>query len=200
MVETDPEIPLHKLMPDSPVLQILADQERLERISKNLMRSDADYFIFAEARDGNALDTAVRIAGKGTRHMKMTFHCGDPLSFAYDAAWEITGKRGGDLRLTARKVAASFDYIFHFVHCRKEDVKRLRSIHELSFDHETEQIRIWEICRYDQETSGWVFRETLNREKQTRAAEEDGEAAESFAAQLASLAKRFPMREKEEMR
>ncbi|MBR3395461.1 MAG: Flp pilus assembly complex ATPase component TadA, partial [Firmicutes bacterium] len=70
MVETDPEIPMDKLLPGAPILQLLADGEELQKISKNLLRSDADYFILAEARDGIALDTAVRIASKGTKRMK----------------------------------------------------------------------------------------------------------------------------------
>ncbi|MEG2200150.1 MAG: ATPase, partial [Anaerovorax sp.] len=82
MVETDPEIPLHRLMPDAPIIQIIADNEKLKHISKNLLRSDADYFILAEAREGIALDTAVKIANKGTRRMKITFHTRDPSMFS----------------------------------------------------------------------------------------------------------------------
>ena len=60
LVETDPEIPIHKLMPEAPILQLIADNDKLKFLSKNLLRSDADYFILAEARDGIALDTAVK--------------------------------------------------------------------------------------------------------------------------------------------
>jgi pilus assembly protein CpaF len=114
MVETDPEIPLHALMPDSPVIQLVCDGDGLSGISKNLMRSDADYFILAEARDGIALDTAVRLARKGTRRMKMTFHTRDPRAFAHDVAVEIVRAVGGDISETALRVAGSFDYVFHF--------------------------------------------------------------------------------------
>ena len=89
MVETDPEIPIHTIMPDAPILQIIADNEKLKHLSKNLLRSDADYFIIAEARDGIALDTAVKLASKGTRRIKITFHSRDPLDFSYDVAFEI---------------------------------------------------------------------------------------------------------------
>ena len=75
MVETDPEIPIHQLMLKAPIVQLIADNEELRKISKNLLRSDADYFILAEARDGNALETALKVASKGTRRMKLTFHC-----------------------------------------------------------------------------------------------------------------------------
>ena len=128
MVETDPEIPLHSLNPNAPVIQLIADNDRLRKISKNLLRSDADYFILAEARDGNALDTAIRIASKGTRRMKITFHCREPENFPYDVAWEIASERGGDLQMIARRVATSFDYVFHFVQLKNKNQKRLWGI------------------------------------------------------------------------
>ncbi|MBR5926656.1 MAG: ATPase, partial [Firmicutes bacterium] len=115
MVETDPEIPLHLLMPKSPVMQLIADGEELSVISKNLLRSDADYFIMAEARDGTALDTALRIASKGTKRMKLTFHSRNPYHFPLEAAMEIAGSTGGDIELIMKKLAANFDYLFHFV-------------------------------------------------------------------------------------
>jgi pilus assembly protein CpaF len=148
MVETDPEIPLHRLMPEAPIIQVLADQERLRNISKNLLRSDADYFVLAEARDGIALDTAVRMARKGTRRMKITFHTRDPLAFSHDVAVEIVRSMGGELEETARRVAGSFDYVFHFIQLKKKNQKRLRGIYELGIDAETRQIRMTEICRY----------------------------------------------------
>ena len=52
MVETDPEIPLHKMMPNAPIVQIIADNDKLKSVTKNLLRSDSDYVIMAEAREG----------------------------------------------------------------------------------------------------------------------------------------------------
>ncbi len=49
-VETDPEIPFHEIMPEAPILQLVADGEELEKIVKSIMRSDADYIILGEAR------------------------------------------------------------------------------------------------------------------------------------------------------
>ncbi len=88
-VETDPEIPFHEIMPEAPILQLVADGEELEKIVKSIMRSDADYIILGEARDGVALNIAVKIANKGTRRVKMTFHCSDTMDFCYDVADEI---------------------------------------------------------------------------------------------------------------
>lgn len=113
MVETDPEIPIHTIMPDAPILQIIADNEKLKYLSKNLLRSDADYFIIAEARDGIALDTAVKLASKGTRRIKITFHSRDPLDFPYDVAFEIIKSIGGDLDSTAKRLLPAL--IIYFI-------------------------------------------------------------------------------------
>lgn len=199
MVETDPEIPLHRLMPGAPVVQLICDGERLKAISKNLLRSDADYFIIAEARDGIALDTAVRVARKGQGRMKMTFHTRDPLSFPEDAAVEIVRSAGGDIRETALRVAGSFDYLFHFVSLRSQNAKKLRGIYELgktegealsAFTAE-ERARGWyvrEICRYDFVRDGWIFTDFLSDGKRAYGFESGAEAFEEFADGLKRLA------------
>ena len=89
-----------------------------------------------------ALDTAVKLAAKGTRRMKITFHTRDPLHFPYDVAGEIVKSIGGDIHYTARKVAASFDYIFHFIQMKDKSQKRLKSIHEISFDPRENRIKL----------------------------------------------------------
>lgn len=193
LVETDPEIPLHRLMPQAPILQLLADQERLGRISKNLLRSDADYFILAEARDGLALDTAVRLAAKGTKRMKMTFHSSDPLDFTTDVAWEIVRSLGGDLAFTAKKVAASFDYLFHFVQLPSKNQKRLKGIYELRYDRATASVQTTQICRYQTQTDSWEFTDHMSDDKWERALEESPAFAARFREQLKALASAMPM-------
>lgn len=193
MVETDPEIPLHLMSPGAPIIQLIADNDELKGISKNLLRSDADYFILAEARDGNALETALKIAAKGTRRMKLTFHCKEPLDFPYDAAWEIVKATGGDLCLTAGKVAASFDYIFHFVQLKNKNMKRLRSIYELSFDRKTEEIKMVRICAYDYGSDSWCWRNHIGKDKREFAEEENAEAFSEFYKELSMLAEAYPM-------
>jgi pilus assembly protein CpaF len=198
MVETDPEIPLHLMAPDSPIIQLIADNEELRKISKNLLRSDADYFILAEARDGNALDTALRIAAKGTRRMKLTFHCKNPLDFPYDAAWEIVKSTGGDLNMTAQKVAVSFDYIFHFIQLKNKNQKRLRGIYELCMDRGKGSIDITGICSYDYRNDCWRWKNHISDEKKEFAEEEDAEAFALFSAHLKRLAEAHPMEKAEE--
>jgi len=187
MVETDPEIPIHVLMPEAPILQLIADNEKLKHLSKNLLRSDADYFILAEARDGIALDTAVKIASKGTRRMKITFHARDPLDFSYDVAFEIVKSLGGNLDSTARKVAASFDYIFHFIQLKNKNQKRLKSIYELGIDRNKREITMKEICRYDYITDDWSWEYAISEDKLIIGGEENAEAMEFFLKELKAL-------------
>ncbi len=190
MVETDPEIPIHELMPEAPILQLIADNEKLKHISKNLLRSDADYFILAEARDGIALDTAVKIASKGSRRMKITFHTRDPLDFSYDVAFEIVKSLGGDLDSTARKVAASFDYIFHFIQLKNKDQKRLKSIYELGLDKNSREITMREICRYNHATDDWTWEHHISEDKWLIGEEEDAEMLKQFESEMKKLARR----------
>ncbi|HYE67066.1 MAG TPA: hypothetical protein VEA58_00560 [Anaerovoracaceae bacterium] len=187
LVETDPEIPIHVLMPEAPILQLIADNDKLKHLAKNLLRSDADYFILAEARDGIALDTAVKIASKGTRRMKITFHTRDPLDFSYDVAFEIVKSLGGNLDSTARKVAASFDYIFHFIQLKNKNQKRLKSIYELGIDRNNKDITMKEICRYDHRTDDWTWEYAVSKDKLIIGEEENADALEIFLKELKAL-------------
>jgi len=197
MVETDPEIPLHSLMPGAPIVQLICDGERLKIISKNLLRSDADYFVIAEARDGLALDTAVRIARKGQGRTKMTFHTRDPLSFPEDAAVEIVRSCGGEVRETSIRLADSFDFLFHFVSVRRNNSKKLCGLYEVgkatcdahAFSAE-ERARGWyvrEICRYSFERDDWIFTDRISDTKRARGHENDVCAFEEFSHELKRL-------------
>ena len=187
MVETDPEIPLHKLMPDAPVVQVLADNDRLNSIIKNLLRSDADYMIMAEAREGLALDTAVKLASKGSRRMKITYHMREPLNFPYDVAGEIVGSKGGDIHYMAKKVASSFDYIFHFIQLSDKSRKKLKSIHELTYDRNSDSISMTAICEYDCLTDSWKWTNVLSEDKQKAALEENPDTYNKLREILAEL-------------
>ena len=188
MVETDPEIPLHELMPEAPVVQLLADNEKLRNISKHLLRSDADYFVLAEARDGNALDTALRIACKGTKRMKITFHTRNPRDFPAEMAAEIVKSSGGDFAMTERKAAESFDYLFHFVQLADKSQKRLRGIFELSYDRTAGRPRTVPICTYDYEKDRWSWRDHIGEDKERYGREEAPEQFRQMQRVLWELA------------
>ena len=177
VVETDPEIPMHRILPGAPVMQLIADGQRLSGITKNLLRSDADYFILAEARDGTALDTAVRLASKGTKRLKMTFHSRRPDRFPYEAASEIVKSCGGDFERAAEAAASSFDYIFHFVQPSDRSRKRLDGIYQMELCGDG-KIRIEPVCSYDRAEERWVFRNIIGQTQERFAAERPEDFAE----------------------
>ncbi len=191
MVETDPEIPMDKLLPGAPILQLIADGEELQKISKNLLRSDADYFILAEARDGIALDTAVRIASKGTKRMKMTFHTRSPRLFPLEAATEIVKSTGGDLHLTMQKAAGSFDYIFHFIQLADKSRKRLKGIYQMNVDDQG-GIAIEPVCEYDPVEDSWMFRYAMGPAQEEYGKESDHVLLEEMRRQLKALEEGSP--------
>lgn len=195
MVETDPEIPLHDINRGAPVLQLLADGEELLHISKSLLRSDADYFILAEARDGIALSTAVKIAGKGTKRMKLTFHTGDPAQFPLEAADEIVHATGGDTERTMRRVGAAFDYLFHFIQLPDKRQKRLKSICEMGVD-DGGHVSVRVMCDYDVSQDAWTFFPDMGAAHQRYAAETDPEAFCSMQKALHALAGASPVTSK----
>ena len=193
IVETDPEIPLHLLMPDAPIVQLLADNERLRTISKNLLRSDADYFILAEARDGKALDTAVRIASKGTKRMKMTFHTRNPMDLPGEIASEIVKSEGGQWDNTRLKVAESFDYIFHFVQLTDKSQKRLLGIYEMGLTENRADVCIVPICLYDYEKDDWAWKYHIGEDKQRLGFEENRARMDEMKMLLKELSELHPM-------
>jgi len=186
MVETDPEIPLHNINENAPIVQLIADGEELLSISKNLLRSDADYFILAEARDGIALDTAVRLAAKGTKRMKMTFHSRLVKQFPLEAATEIVKKTGGDLKLTMQMVGSSLDYLFHFVQLSDKSRKKLKGIYEMNCD-ENGNISITSICDYIFGLDDWVFHNHISKEKKEYGMESNEAAFIRMEAELKKL-------------
>lgn len=193
MVETDPEIPMHNLLPGAPILQLIADGDELKQISKNLLRSDADYFILAEARDGIALDTAVRIASKGTKRMKMTFHTRNPKQFPLEVATEIVKSTGGDLQLTMMKVAESFDYLFHFIQLADKSRKRLKGIYQMYLTEKGE-ICIDPICSYNPVEDNWTFNYIIGPALYEYGRESDYEEFENMQLILRALAEAGPFR------
>lgn len=192
-VETDPEVPTHKLMPTSPIIQLVADGEKLRKLIKMLMRGDADYLIMAEARDGVALYIAVTVANKGTRRVKSTFHTSDPADFCFDAANEIIKEFGGDLYMTIVKVAKSYHYLFEMIQLKDKSKKRLNAIYELRWNGKKHEISLHQICKYDHLTDSWTFRYDLGEDKEQIGQIENPEALAIFKNELKSLEEKYPM-------
>lgn len=193
MVETEDEIPLHKIMEDAPIMQFVVKDSDLQFLIKKLMRSDADYIIMAEARDGHELNTASKLANKGTRREKITYHIIDPLDFCYDVASEIVTSYGGDLGMQIIKVAKSFHYLFHFIQLADRSKKRLKAIWEIRYDLKKRQITMHQICKYDYENDDWTWAFDLGEDKRDIGHEENPEALKDFERELRALALKYPM-------
>lgn len=193
MVETDPEIPMDKILPTAPIVQLIADGDDLKKISKNLLRSDADYFILAEARDGIALDTAVKLAAKGTKRMKLTFHSRLPAQFPLEAATEIVKQTGGDLTLTMGMIASGFDYLFHFIQLADKSQKRLKGIYQMNLT-EDKEILVEPVCLYDQQKDNWTFFNVIGKAQSTYGMESEPESFKEMSRLLEKLAEISPVK------
>lgn len=193
MVETDPEIPMHKLMPNAPIIQLVADGEDLKRITKMLMRGDADYLIMAEARDATAVRIAVEVANKGTKRVKSTYHTSDPTDFPYDAASLIVSEFGGDLFTTTTKVAKSYHYLFEMTYLRNRGKKRMKSMIEIRCDNTTGEISFHRIIKYNPLKDNWQFKYDIGKDKEDIALYESPKAFETFKRELKKLEELSPM-------
>lgn len=192
-VETDPEIPMHLIMPSAPIMQLVADGDQLKRLMKSIMRSDGDYIVMAEARDGVALKIAVQAANKGTRRVKLTFHTSLPEDLPYDIASEIGQEFGGDIFATTIKVAKAFNYIYHFVQLKDKSQKRLKGMYEIRYNPKTLGVSIHQIMRYHPESESWTYKYDIGVDKKEIGMEEDPEAFERFDQTLKELSEKYPM-------
>lgn len=196
LVETDPEIPLHILMPTAPIMQLVVDGDDLDKLVKPLMRSDADYLIMGEARDGRALRLMLMLTKKGTRRVKGTYHTGRVQDFCYDVAQEISNIYGGNIWSYMTQVATNFDFLFEFRSDQKDkSKKRLVGIHELRFDPNTLLIQTNAICLYDSVEERWSYNNDLSEDIRSLGIEENREAFKLFEDELKSLAELYPMKQ-----
>lgn len=195
LLETDPEIPLHVIMPTAPIIQMIADNEDLDNILKPLMRSDGDYLVMGEARDGRALRQMLMITKKGTRRVKGTFHTGNPEDFCYDIAQEIVNIYGGDVWAYMIQAAKGFQYLFEFASLSHDkSAKRLKGIYEIRFDAKTLQISTHRICHYNVETDDWEYVNDIGNRAIQIGLEENSIALKTFQSELERLSSIKPFK------
>jgi pilus assembly protein CpaF len=198
MIETTPEIPLHEILPDAPIMQLQVTEDKLSEVVAPVLRSDADYFIMAEARTGMDLWLAITIASKGSRRSKTTYHTSNPKDICYNVASEICNVVGGNIDYTQSKVSSALDYVIHMVQLTDKSQKRVESIHEIRCDEETHKPVAVEICRYDKKTDSWKFRNFISQDHIEKAKKEDEDAFYEFEEGLRNLASEYPIDKKEE--
>lgn len=191
-VESDPEIPLHIISPEAPLIQFVASKDRLGEIVEFIKRSDADYVIAAEAREVISLKLVMDIMKIGVRRCKFTYHQDDPMLFFYDAATEIVNEFGGEVFATALNIAKSIDYMFEFIQLRNKSQKRLNAIYEMRFNHETLEVTAHKILSYDHQTDDWTYHYHFGDDKEKIGLFEDEKAMERFKKSLSELARKYP--------
>lgn len=177
-------------------MQFVPNEEEFPLVVKKILRSDADYIIMAEARDGIALNTAVKAANKGTRRVKITFHTTDAVDFCYDVANEINSIYHSDLGTTIAKVAKSFHYLFQMVQLEDKSQKRLKAIWEIRYDMDERKISMHLICKYNIEKNCWAWVYDIGEDKRELGIEEHKNAFAEFEKELKALAKEFPLQRK----
>ena len=193
-ISTDPETPWHEIMPEAPIMQLVADGKQLESVVKSLLRGDNDYVLLEEMRDGTAFRLALEITSTGTMRSKVTIHASDAAGVPYKMASRIHEQYGGDLDEIIAQVFKNFDYIFEF--CQDPEDKRkklLQGISELSYDIRRDEVRITRICQFNFPQNRWEWNAVISPDKRERAVL-FRIALEKMMEQLNDLAETFPIK------
>lgn len=166
-ISTDPETPWHVLMPEAPIMQIVADGENeLEALTKSLLRGDNDYVLLEEMRDAAAYRLALEITSIGTRRCKCTIHTQDPVGLPYRMATRICSRYGGSEQNLIRQICKNFHYLFEFAQEEADrSKKKLRQIVEYCSEPESGRIAIHTICQYDPRTERWNWNAHFGEDK-----------------------------------
>ena len=171
-VATDPETPWHIIMPEAPIMQIVADGKDLEVLNKSLLRGDNDYILLEEMRDGTAFQMALDITSTGTKRSKATIHESDPTNIPYRMASKIREKYGGNQKELETQVLKNFDYVIELCQDPKDRSRKImKSIAEYSFNVETGKGEINYICK--REKDKWLWSNHISENKYRRFADEE---------------------------
>lgn len=155
-IATDPETPWHILMPDAPIMQLIADGEKLESITKSLLRGDNDYILLEEMRDAVAFQIALDITSTGTMRSKATVHDNDAVNIPYKMASKIRSRYGGDNRELIAQVFKNFDYVIELAQDPENRAKKImKGMVEYSYDREKDKVLCRRICAYDGQRKIW---------------------------------------------
>jgi len=162
VLATDPETPWHKLMPNYPIMQLIADGEELETITKSILRGDNDYVILEEMRDEIAYNLALEITSIGTKRCKATIHDNDSYSIPYKMASKIRAKYGGNMRDIIGRVFMNFDLVIVLnQRADNRSYKRMISMEEYYYDEVNDLAVINTICEYDVKGNKWLWNMNL---------------------------------------
>ncbi len=162
-VATDPETDWFRIMPEAPIMQLVADGEQLEEITRPLMRGDNDYIILEEMRDAAAFRTALEIAAVSTGRCKATVHTGDAAALPFMMAEKIRHRYGGNTDDIVRRIADSFDLVFEMRQTEENRAeKKLTAITQYYTDPDTGSPVFSKMMEYDKKTGKWYWSRKLS--------------------------------------
>lgn len=157
-IATDPETPWHRIMPEAPIMQLVADGSQLESITKSLLRGDNDYVLLEEMRDAAAFSLALDITSTGTTRSKATIHDNDGLNIPYKMASKIRERFGGHTKELIAQVFKNFDYVIELSQMPEDKGKKvMKGILEYSYDMENDRVLVRKICSYDFTQRRWYW-------------------------------------------
>ena len=157
-IATDPETPWHQIMPQAPIMQLIADGSQLESITKSLLRGDNDYVLLEEMRDAAAFSLALDITSTGTTRSKATIHDSDGLNIPYKMASKIRERYGGHTKELIAQVFKNFDYVIELCQLPEDKGKKvMKGILEYDYDMENDRVLARRICSYDFLQKCWYW-------------------------------------------
>ncbi|MBR3756215.1 MAG: Flp pilus assembly complex ATPase component TadA [Firmicutes bacterium] len=157
---TDAETPWHIIMPEVPLMQLIADGKALEEMTKSLLRGDNDYLLMEEMRDGAAFRMALDMTSTGTSRCKATIHERDGINIPYRMASKICEKYGGDEQQLIAQVFQNFDYAIELCQDPKDKSKKImKGILEYGYDYKNNQVFCRRVCAYDFQEKIWRWNE-----------------------------------------
>lgn len=194
-ISTDPETPWHVIMPEAPLMQIVADGGELENVTKSLLRGDNDYIILEEMRDAAAFKLAVDITSIGTVRSKATIHAGRAEDIPYKMASAIAAKYGGNMKPLISTIFGSFHYVIELCQLPSDrSRKRMRGIWEYRYDVAFDRVSVHRICKYDEDSRKWLWKYDIGEDKKNMGKLQPDEF-KKMDAMLKMLEKKNPIME-----
>ncbi len=194
-IATDPETSWHEIMPDAPIMQLVADGEDLDGIVKSLLRGDNDYVLLEEMRDATAFNLALDITSTGTQRSKATIHDNNSVNIPYKMATKIRSKYGGELNAIIAQVFRNFNYVFEFCQLPEDkSKKKLKAIVEYRYDPICDKVSCHQICKFDFKKKKWFWKYDIGIDKENIGVEYP-DALEKFKNTLRWLETRNPLDE-----
>ncbi len=193
LIESSDEIQGHKRLQGAPLMQLVPTKEYEDVVISTAKRSDVDYVVIGEARNGKYMDIFVDSANMGTRDGLYSLHTMETIDFPFDVADKLTRECGGDLGCNMIKVAKSVHYIINMFKLPSDKgQKRLKGIWEMRYDNENLKITMHQICKYRPRTDDWVWSYDIGPDKREIAEEENWTAFEELEKILKKLAEESP--------